>query len=276
MNPDGKVIRTYGANQDITDLKLMESEIRSLNTSLEQRVRDRTEALAKTNEALEAEIAQRLAAEKRLQASYDEKVTLLKEIHHRVKNNLQIIASLLNLQSRYIKDKRSLEVIRESQNRVKAMALVHEKLYRAEDISHISLSDYLRFLGNGLFQFYDARSRGIQFILDIRDINVDIDAAIPLGLIMNELISNSLKHAFPEGRKGEITILVKREGHTLTVVYRDSGIGIPADLDWRDTQSLGLRLVNTLVDQLNGTVELDRSAGTEFTMVLHEKEQRSP
>ena len=274
MGPDGKVIRTYGANQDITDLKLMEAEIRSLNTSLEQRVRDRTEALARTNEALKEEIVQRLAAEKRLQASFDEKVTLLKEIHHRVKNNLQIITSLLNLQSRYIKDKPSLEVIRESQNRIKAMALVHEKLYRAEDISHISLSDYIRFLGTGLFQFYDARSRGIQFTLDIRDINVDIDAAIPLGLIMNELISNSLKYAFPEGRKGEIAISVKKEGHTLTVVYRDTGIGIPAELDWRDTQSLGLRLVNTLVDQLNGTVELDRSAGTAFTMVLHEKEQR--
>ncbi len=272
MGPDGKVIRTYGANQDITDLKLMEAEIRSLNTTLEQRVKDRTEALSRVNEALEAEIAQRLAAEKKLQASFDEKVTLLKEVHHRVKNNLQIIASLLNLQSRYIKDESSLAVIRESQNRIKAMALVHEKLYRAEDISHISLSDYIRFLGTGLFQFYDARSRGIQFILDIHEVNVDIDAAIPLGLIMNELISNSLKYAFPQGRKGEIAISVKKEGHTLTVVYRDTGIGIPAEMDWRNTQSLGLRLVNTLVDQLNGTVELDQSAGTEFTMVLHEKE----
>lgn len=272
MGPDGKVIRTYGANQDITDLKLMEGEIRSLNTTLEQRVRDRTEALSRVNEALEAEIAQRLAAEKKLQASFDEKVTLLKEVHHRVKNNLQIIASLLNLQSRYIKDESSLAVIRESQNRIKAMALVHEKLYRADDISHISLSDYIRFLGTGLFQFYDARSRGIQFILDIHEVNVDIDAAIPLGLIMNELISNSLKYAFPKGRKGDIAISVKKEGHTLTVVYRDTGIGIPAEMDWRNTQSLGLRLVNTLVDQLNGTVELDRSAGTEFTMVLHEKE----
>ena len=274
MGPDGKVIRTYGANQDITNFKLMESEIRSLNTALEQRVKDRTETLEKTNEALEEEIAQRHEAEKKLQAAFDEKVTLLKEVHHRVKNNLQIIVSLLNLQSRYIKDESSLAVIRESQNRIKAMALVHEKLYRTEDISHIGLNDYIRFLGTGLFQFYDARSRGIQFILDIRDVNVDIDAAIPLGLIMNELISNSLKYAFPKGRKGEIAISVKKEGHTMTVVYRDTGIGIPADLDWRDTPSLGLRLVNTLVDQLNGTVELDRSAGTAFTMVLHEKEQR--
>ena len=259
---------------DITDRRLMESEIRSLNTALEQRIKDRTESLSKANEALEEENAQRQEAEKKLQASYDEKVMLLKEIHHRVKNNLQIIASLLNLQSRYIKDESTLAAIRESQNRVKAMALVHEKLYRAEDIAHISLQDYIRFLGTGLFQFYDAKSRGIQFTLEIHDVNVDIDAAIPLGLILNELISNSLKYAFPEGRKGEIAISVKKEDHTMTILFRDTGIGIPADLDWRNTRSLGLRLVNTLVDQMNGTVELDRSAGTLFTMVLHEKEQR--
>ena len=259
---------------DITNRRLMESEIRSLNAVLEQRVKDRTEALSKANEALEEENAQRQEAEKKLQASYDEKVMLLKEIHHRVKNNLQIIASLLNLQSRYIKDESTLAAIRESQNRIKAMALVHEKLYRAEDIAHISLQDYIRFLGTGLFQFYDAKSRGIQFTLEIHDVNVDIDAAIPLGLILNELISNSLKYAFPEGRKGEIAISVKREDHTMTILFRDTGIGIPADLDWRNTRSLGLRLVNTLVEQMNGTVELDRSAGTLFTMVVHEKEQR--
>jgi two-component sensor histidine kinase len=254
----------------------MESEIRSLNRSLEQRVKDRTEALSESNEALEAEISQRQETEKKLQASYDEKVMLLKEIHHRVKNNLQIVASLLNLQSRYITDAQTLAAIRESQNRVKAMALVHERLYRTEDISHISLHDYIRFLGTGLFQFYDAKRRGIRFTLEIGDIIVDTDTAIPLGLILNELISNSLKYAFPNEGGGEIAIGVKREDHTLTVQYRDTGIGIPADLDWKNTQSLGLRLVTTLVEQLDGTVELNREEGTQFTMVLHEKEQRGP
>lgn len=267
-------VRLTGVNIDITNRKLMESEIRSLNAVLEQRVRDRTEALSKANEALEEENTQRITAEKKLQASYNEKVVLLKEIHHRVKNNLQIIASLLNLQSRYITDTHTLTAIRESQNRVKAMALVHEKLYRAEDIAHISLYEYIRFLGTGLFQFYDAKVRGIQFRLEIDDINVDIDAAIPIGLILNELISNSLKYAFPEGKRGEIFIRVNKEVHTLTVLFRDTGIGIPEDLDWRNTPSLGLRLVTTLVDQMNGTVELDRSTGTVFTMVLHEKEEQ--
>ncbi len=274
MGPDGKVVQIFGANQDITDRMLMESEIRSLNTVLEQRVKDRTEDLIETNKKLKQENAQRLAAEGKLQASYDEKVMLLKEIHHRVKNNLQIIASLLNLQSRYISDEKTLAAIRESQNRVKAMALVHEKLYRSEDIAHISLHDYIKFLGTGLFQFYDARVRGIQFKLEINDIDVDIDAAIPLGLIINELISNSLKYAFPEGKTGEVSISVKKEGHTLNVLFHDTGIGIPVNLDWRNAPSLGLRLVTTLVDQMDGTLELDRSDGTTFTMVLHEKEPR--
>jgi PAS domain S-box-containing protein len=274
MDPDGNVIRTFGTNQDITDFKLMESEIRSLNIVLEQRVKERTEALVETNKRLNEENAQRIEAEGKLQASYDEKVMLLKEIHHRVKNNLQIIASLLNLQSRYITDQKTLAAIKESQNRVKAMALVHEKLYRSEDIAHISLRDYIRFLGTGLFQFYDAQIRGIQFRLEISDIDVNIDAAIPLGLIINELISNSLKYAFPEGRTGEVFISVKKEGPSLNVLFHDTGIGIPEDLDWRDAPSLGLRLVITLVDQMDGTVELNRSDGTTFTMVLHEKEPR--
>ncbi|MDO9324210.1 MAG: histidine kinase dimerization/phosphoacceptor domain -containing protein, partial [Methanoregula sp.] len=267
----GDPVRLTGVNLDITNRVLMESEIRSLNAALEGRVKDRTEALSKANEALEEENAQRVMAEKKLQESYNEKVVLLKEIHHRVKNNLQIIASLLNLQSRYITDTPTLTAIRESQNRVRAMALVHEKLYRAEDIAHISLQEYIRFLGNGLFQFYDARVRGILFTLEVADINVDIDAAIPIGLILNELISNSLKYAFPDDKRGEIFVRVQKEGHTLHVLFRDTGIGIPAGLDWRNSPSLGLRLVTTLVDQMNGTVELDRSNGTFFTMVLHEK-----
>ena len=268
---NGTALRITGVNIDITNRRLLESEIRSLNTVLEQRVKDRTEALSKANEALEEENMQRLDAEGKLKASLEEKTMLLKEIHHRVKNNLQIIVSLLNLQSRSVKDESVLATIRESQNRVKAMALVHEKLYRAEDISHIDLSDYIKFLGTGLFQFYDAKSRGIRFTLDAPDVRVDINTAIPLGLILNELISNALKYAFPKGRGGEISVNIKREEKTLTIIFLDDGIGIPPDFDWQNAPSLGLRLVNSLVDQLDGTIELDRTSGTRFTMVLHEK-----
>jgi PAS domain S-box-containing protein len=268
----GEAVRLTGVNIDITSRRLMESEIRSLNTVLEQRVKDRTEALQKANEALEVENAQRVEAEGKLRTAYDEKVMLVKEIHHRVKNNLQIIISLLNLQSRYITDESTLAAIKESQNRVRAMSLVHEKLYQADNVSKIQIKDYIRFLGNGLVQFYGAKSRGVRLTLDIGDVDATINTAIPLGLIVNELISNSLKYAFPEGKPGEITITVTKEGTALHIRYRDNGVGIPESLDWKNTKSLGLRLVNTLVDQLNGTVELDRSAGTLFTMVLHEKE----
>ena len=268
---NGTALRITGVNIDITNRRLLESEIRSLNTVLEQRVKDRTEALSKANEALEEENMQRLDAEGKLKASLEEKTMLLKEIHHRVKNNLQIIVSLLNLQSRQVKDDSVLATIRESQNRVKAMALVHEKLYRAEDISHIDLNDYIKFLGTGLLQFYDAKSRGIRFTLDAPDVRVDINTAIPLGLILNELISNALKYAFPKGRGGEISVNIKREEKTLTIIFLDDGIGIPPDFDWQNAPSLGLRLVNSLVDQLDGTIELDRTSGTRFTMVLHEK-----
>jgi PAS domain S-box-containing protein len=268
----GNPVRLTGVNIDITNRQLMESEIRSLNTVLEQRVKDRTEALSKANEALEEENAQRVEAENRLKVSLDEKVMLIKEIHHRVKNNLQIIISLLNLQSRYITDESTLAAIRESQNRVRVMSLVHEKLYQAENVSKIQVQDYIRFLGNSLIQFYGAKSRGVRLVMDIGDVDATINTAIPLGLIVNELISNSLKYAFPGGRTGEITITVTKEGPAMHVQYRDNGVGIPATLDWKNTKSLGLRLVNTLVDQLNGTVELDRRAGTQFTMVLYEKE----
>ena len=272
VDDKGTPARLTGVNIDITNRRLMESEIRSLNTVLEQRVKDRTEALQKANEALEVENAQRVEAESKLKAAYDEKVMLIKEIHHRVKNNLQIIISLLNLQSRYITDESTLAAIKESQNRVRAMSLVHEKLYQADNVSKIQIRDYIRFLGNGLVQFYGAKSRGVRLTLDIGDIDATINTAIPLGLIVNELVSNSLKYAFPEGRPGEITIAVTKEGTALHLRYRDNGVGIPETLDWKNTKSLGLRLVNTLVDQLNGTVELDRSAGTQFTMVLNEKE----
>ncbi|WAC05308.1 MAG: PAS domain S-box protein [Methanoregula sp.] len=248
---NGRTIKTHGANQDITERKLMEEEIRSLNKTLEQRVMERTE---------------------KLNASLEEKVLLLREIHHRVKNNLQIIISLLNLQSRYIEDEKISQVIKESQNRIRAMALVHEKLYQSTDIAGIDLDNYCRFLGDSLFRFYGMSQKGIILNIRIHDINVDINTAIPVGLIVNELVSNSLKHAFPDGRKGEISIAIQRQDHTLTLIYKDDGVGIPDNFDWRNAKSLGLRLVISLVEQLSGTIELDRTAGTAFTIVVKEKE----
>jgi two-component sensor histidine kinase len=152
------------------------------------------------------------------------------------------------------------------------MALVHEKLHQSTDIAHIDIDNYIQFLGNSLFQFYDRKGKGIILHTQIQDIKVGIDTTIPLGLIINELISNSLKHAFPDGIKGEISIAIKREDHTLTILFKDTGVGIPKDFDWRKAKSLGLRLVISLVEQLQGTIELDRTAGTAFTIIVKEKE----
>lgn len=217
------------------------------------------------------DITERKQMEKVVLASLKEKEILLKEIHHRVKNNLQIIASLLSLQSRFVTDENVLNVLKESQNRVKAMALVHERLYRSENLSEVALSDYLKFLIDNLFRFYGTNPRQVRMMFDAGDVKVDINKAIPIGLIINELVSNSLKHAFPEGKPGELSITVISEGGAIVMVVRDTGPGIPADFDWRNTKSLGLQLVISLVEQLDGTIELERAGGTTFTISIPKK-----
>ncbi len=249
-----------------------DEELRKFSEDLERRVIERTAEISDSNKQLAAEIVIRVDAEKQLTKTVGEKEVLLREVHHRVKNNLQIIISLLNLQSRYMTDEYTIAAFRESVNRIKAMALVHEKLYQSKDISNIDLDNYIRFLGNSLFQFSGMTGKGITLTNDIRDVSLAIDTAIPIGLIINELISNSLKYAFPNGRKGEISLAIHRQDHTITILFKDNGVGIPQDLDWQNAKSLGLRLVISLVEQLNGTIELDRSEGTAFTIVVKEKE----
>jgi len=211
-------------------------------------------------------------AEDKIKASLDEKVLLLREIHHRVNNNLQIIISLVNLQMRHIDDERLKQVMAETQNRVRAMAFVHEKLYQSEDISHIDLASYTRFLVTQLFSFYGVDSRQVTLNIDIGKLMLNINTAIPLGLIINELASNALKHAFPNGRTGTLSITIREEDKTLSITVKDDGAGLPADFDWRNAESLGLLLVISLVEQLDGTIELDRRAGTRFTIIVQEKE----
>lgn len=213
----------------------------------------------------------RLAAEKDLRELLEQKEILLREIQHRVKNNLRTVHSLLDLQSKYIRDEKVLKALHESQNRIRAMALVHEILYQSPEITNIDLDTYVRTLGKNLFEFYGIKEQRISLHTDIPDIVLSVNSAIPVGLITNELMSNALKHAFPGKNKGEIFIKVRKKNHTLSMIFRDNGVGIPKDLNWRDTKSLGLRMVFSLVEQMKGTIGLDRSKGTEFSMVLEER-----
>jgi PAS domain S-box-containing protein len=206
-----------------------------------------------------------------IQASLDEKVLLLREVHHRVKNNLQIIISLVNLQMRQTDDPGVKQIMSETQNRVRAMSLVHEKLYRSESLSRIDFADYTRYLATQLFSFYGSDTRRVRLEFAMEVIMVDINTAVPLGLLMNELISNALKHAFPHGREGVISISGGDVGDLMTLVVRDNGIGIPAELDWKSTTSLGMRLVTSLVDQVDGTITLDRNLGTTFTITIRRR-----
>ncbi|NYB53092.1 MAG: PAS domain S-box protein [Methanobacteriaceae archaeon] len=217
------------------------------------------------------DITRRKEAEAQLRQSLEEKELLLKEIHHRVKNNLMVISSLLNLQSRYIKDKAALAVFKESQNRARSMALIHKMLYQSTDLKCIDFGDYIQKLTAQLFHTY-VTGDNIQLNLDVGKILMDINTSIPLGLIVNELISNTLKHAFPDNSPGEITVKLHKKGDMFHLMVADNGVGLPEGLDFKKSHSLGMRLVNTLVDQINGTIELDQTEGTCFLIKFTEEE----
>jgi len=228
---------------------------------------------ARLYEAAQREITERKRAEEQIKASLKEKEVLLKEIHHRVKNNLQAISSLLYLQSKNIVDERTLEMFQDGRNRVRSMALVHERLYQSGDLARVDFAEYTQSLANSLFRSYGVNSNIIKLKINVDGVFLGIDTAIPCGLIINELVSNSLKHAFPNGREGEIRIeLCSDNDGQFTLMVSDNGVGFPENLDFRNTKSLGLQLVNTLVAQLEGTVELDRSGETAFRITFTEPE----
>jgi PAS domain S-box-containing protein len=204
-----------------------------------------------------------------IENSLREKEVLLKEIHHRVKNNLQVISSLLNLQSNFIEDERMADVFKESRNRVRLMALVHEKLYQSKDLSRINVAEYFKDLTAYLFSTYRMEPNAIKLKLDIEDIYMGINFAINLGLITNELISNSLKHAFPDKRRGEIGIkMYSNNDDSLTLEVKDNGVGFPDNLNYTSTKSLGLQLVNSLVLQYRGTIEFQSKEGTRYKIMF--------
>jgi two-component sensor histidine kinase len=195
---------------------------------------------------------------------------LLKEIHHRVKNNLQIVSSLLNLQSRSVSDTQTLDIMQESRSRIESIALIHEKLYQAQDLTQVNFADYIRDLSASLFRTYESAASGVTFITDLDSVLLDIDTAIPCGLMLNELVTNALKHAFPGERTGEVRIALHTRQQAdvshVVLTVADNGQGMPADLDIRQTRSLGFQLINALTSQIGGTLEVQRETGTEITI----------
>ncbi len=214
------------------------------------------------------DISESRLSEERVRAALREKEAMLKEIHHRVKNNLQIVSSLLNLQADKVNDGVVFDGLRESQNRVRSMALVHETLYTG-DLGRIDLSEYLSSLCRHLFRSFGVDSSLIRLTLNVSNTSLDLERAIPVGLIINELVSNSLKYAFPDGGSGQVQIefLKMEEGH-LSLIVSDDGIGLSESIDLQQLTSLGLQLVHDLVHQLSGSVTISRGNGTRFCITF--------
>ncbi len=198
-----------------------------------------------------------------------EKEVLLKEIHHRVKNNMQVISSMLNLQSSYLTDPNLRATFQDSQNRIKSMALIHERLYGQNDFALIDFAGYLEQLTRSLVRTY--RTGQVELSLDLQSVELDVDRAVPCGLIVNELVSNALKHAFPTN-KGNLHVSLKYDNQNIVLGVEDDGIGFPQDLDFRDCDSLGLQLVDDFSAQIGGKVILERTVpGTRWNVVFPEK-----
>ena len=212
------------------------------------------------------DISERKLVETQLRSSLKEKEVLLKEVHHRVKNNLQIVSSMLNLQMEKLSDTQAIELFKESQNRVRSIALFHEKLYQSRDLARVDIAEYLKGLAIGLFATYGVNPDDIVLAVRAEDIPLGVDAAISCGLMVNELVSNSLKHAFPDHRKGHVEVTLRSAGTDVILEVADNGVGFPANLDFRSPSTLGLKLVAIFTEQVGGTMDLTCEGGTRFSL----------
>ena len=272
----GLNVSEHGATTELLDMfRTMDSQAKTGDMSLRVPVEPFTEVgqiAERYNWVMEA--LQKEAA--KTESSLQEKELLLREIHHRVKNNLQVISSLLSLQSRSSKDEQAIEMAKESQNRIKVMALIHEKLYRSKDFANVEFNDYIKNLVNDLFASYKVSSSRISLKMDIENISLGIDTAIPTGLIINELVTNCLKYAFSKDTEGEIRISLRSlEDGQNELIVSDNGVGIPENLDIKKAESLGLRMITNLTERsLHGKVNINRDNGTEFQIIFKEKEYK--
>jgi PAS domain S-box-containing protein len=218
------------------------------------------------------DITERKEYERQLEESIKEKEVLLKEVHHRVKNNMQVISSILNLQSSYISDENALAILRESQDRIKSMSFVHESLYQSKTLSEVNFAEYIQNITRNLYHSYGRPEGGIDLEFELENLYLNLDTSIPCGLIINEIVSNSLKYAFHGREKGKIKIeFSKLSDGRLKLIVSDDGIGLAEDFDIENAESLGLQLVTTLITQVSGELEIDVSRGTKFNIVFKEQ-----
>jgi PAS domain S-box-containing protein len=257
-------LKKYGFVNDY-ELQLLAKDGRVIDVSASSKIVLGKDGKPGGVEGLLRDITDRKRAEVEIKASLKEKEVLLQEIHHRVKNNMQIISSLLNLQSSKVKDKDVVGMFQESRDRIRAMALIHEKLYQAKDLAQVNLSQYIESLYLHLYHMYRIDTKAVQFDRHIDEIFLDINTALPIGLVINELVSNALKHAFPNGSQGEICLeLSSIEAGKHRLIVRDNGIGLPGDLDINNPDTLGMQLVYDLVAQIGGSIKIEAKEGTTF------------
>ena len=203
-----------------------------------------------------------------IQRSLDEKQILLREVHHRVKNNLQVIQSLLRMQGRESQSAALVPMLRESQNRIRSIALIHEQLYKQDDVSEIDLADYLKLLLRQVFRTFEFGPKRISSQVEFKDIYLSLTKAIPCALIVNELVTNSIKYAFENSEDGEIRILAETKDDKLTLIVRDNGCGFSEDIDIDASETLGLKIVRTLTRQIGGQLEINCDNGAQFKLVF--------
>jgi two-component sensor histidine kinase len=262
--------------QEVTARRQAEQQLRESQKLLEVRVYERTKELRNAVKMLQSEVEQRRKAETVVSASLKEKKVLLQEIHHRVKNNLQIICSLISLQSKRIKDEMILGALQDTESRIKSMALIHEQLYRSDDFSRIDIAAYVERLIDAITPHHLKRSEAIEIITELDQVSLTVGTALPCSLLINELVTNCLKHAFPNGQSGRIKVeFHKIPGNRYRIVVADNGVGLPTDLDLHKTKSLGLQLVANLAElQLRGNIDLSVNNGTIVTIEFSDIEEK--
>ncbi len=272
----GQVVGGLAVLRDSTERRSALIKLEQTKARLEEMVEERTRELSIANEELKREVAQRKLAQEQINESLKEKIVLLREVHHRVKNNLQIVSSLLNLQAGYITDKKIMEVFKESQARIRSMALIHEKLYQSRDLDKINFSDYIDSLIHDLFRSYRSQLNKIDIRCEAEQIFLEIDQAILCGLVINELISNSIKHAFKGRQEGEVVVKLTDTDDSYKIVVQDNGVGFPEEIDIENTDSLGLQLVTSLTKQMGGDLKIRSENGTivEITFNNNTTEQK--